>query len=689
MQKINVEGDITQFVHNGLTLSFRQTQNGYMLRGISVGKRKFENDFLPFNFNILGNCPGMLGADQGIYKNYVYDFKQYTFQEKDDKLVVGYSSELFGCKVVCDYEFVKDSAAVYCSMRLTAERDIVVTDFYPVFPVSVYSTSDDETFELSYRRNKWQGEGQWFTRTLAELDFEDYSVHPPLNDFSIVNLGSQTTVNFYPSLILKNKADKECVFIEGEPESSWKIGLSQWKSWDSAVNGSLLFYFSETEERNLHSRIALKKGERLETPRVLLAVGNDETPLMKSVYAAKRSREHRFISSATVVYNDYMNGLWAQPDDKKEKPLIDSAAKLGCDYFVIDDGWQINDGDNFRHGDWATDGNRFGDGGVKGILDYISARGMKPGLWLEPDVVGINSLPYRAHPEWLLTVGGKPYGYETRYFLDFQNAEVRAYLTGVIKRLYDLGVRYVKCDYNCSYLEADSGQNKLKENARAIKAFYREIARLFPDLIMENCASGAKRSENGFLREFDLQSISDQEIFSLYPSIIVGSLVNGLPEKTGIWSMPQPMLFNDRLSGKVTVPTDEEVIFNLVNGMAGVMTLGSMIDKLSERHLGFVKEAVELYKKLYALIGQSYPEYPLGLTRVNSKQHALLWKNDREDILFLWATGDPVFKIENAARYRRIFPDKADCVVENDKITLGANICAGIFAYRKQSTENK
>lgn len=191
-----------------------------MLHGISVGKRKFENDFLPFNFNISGNCPGRLGADQGIYKNYVYDFKQYTFQEKDDKLVVGYSSELFGCKVVCDYEFVKDSAAVYCSMRLTAERDIVVTDFYPVFPVSVYSASDDETFELSYGRNKWQGEGQWFTRTLAELDFEDYSVHPSLNDFSIVNLGSQTTVNFYPSLILKNKAAKECVFIEGEPESS-------------------------------------------------------------------------------------------------------------------------------------------------------------------------------------------------------------------------------------------------------------------------------------------------------------------------------------------------------------------------------------------------------------------------------------------------------------------------------------
>lgn len=97
----------------------------------------------------------------------------------------------------------------------------------------------------------------------------------------------------------------------------------------------MLFYFSETEERNQHSRIALKKGERLETPRVLLAVGNDETPLMKSVYAAKRSREHRFISSATVVYNDYMNGLWAQPD--AEGNTVHSADNLTCDKNTLKD----------------------------------------------------------------------------------------------------------------------------------------------------------------------------------------------------------------------------------------------------------------------------------------------------------------------------------------------------------------
>lgn len=683
MKKINIESNITQFIHSGMILDFKQTQSGYMLRGISTGKHTFDNEFLPFNFNISGNCPGMLGADQGIYKNYVYDFKQYMAEEREDELIIGYRSELFGCSVVCNYEFVKDAAAFYCTMRLIAKRDLSVTDFYPVFPISNYSARDGENLELSYRRNKWQGEGQWFTRTLSELDFEEYSVHPPLNDFSIVNLGSQTTVNFYPSLILKNNSTGESVIIEGEPECSWKIGLSQWRSWSDSSKDTLLFYFSEAEERNLHSQILLKKGESLETPRILVAVGNSTDPLMKSVYMAKRSSENRFISSATVVYNDYMNGLWAQPDEKKEKPLIEAAAKLGCDYFVIDDGWQVSDGENFRHGDWTTDSTRFGEIGVKGMLDYIAECGMKPGLWLEPEVVGINSLPYREHTEWLLTVGDRPYGYESRYFLDYRNPEVRAYLTGIIKRLYGLGVRYIKLDYNCSYLEADGGQNALKENTRAIKAFYREIAQLFPDLVLENCASGAKRSENGFLREFDLQSVSDQEIFSLYPSVIIGSSVNSLPEKTGIWAMPQPMLFNDRLSGLTTTLTDEGVIFNLINGMMGVMTLGSMIDKLSERHAELVKSAIAIYKNVYNVIKDSYPEYPLGLTRIRSEQHALLWKNDREDILVLWATGDPVFKIEHAERYRQVFPATPDCVIEKGKITLCESICARIFVFNK------
>ena len=148
MKKIT-ENNVTRFVHNGMVTEFVQTENGYMLRGISLGKRAFYNGFLPFNFAISGYCPGMLGVDQGIYKNYVFDFKQYTAEEEENALVIGYRSELFGCKVDCRYDFVDGAAAFYCTMRLTAERDIAVTDFYPVFPVSDYSSDDGENTTLS------------------------------------------------------------------------------------------------------------------------------------------------------------------------------------------------------------------------------------------------------------------------------------------------------------------------------------------------------------------------------------------------------------------------------------------------------------------------------------------------------------------------------------------------------------
>lgn len=117
--------------------------------------------------------------------------------------------------------------------------------------------------------------------------------------------------------------------------------------------------------------------------------------------------------------------------------------------------------------------------------------------------------------------------------------------------------------------------------------------------------------------------------------------------------------------------------------MAGVMTLGSMIDKLSEKHITLVKSAIAIYKKLYGVIKNSYPEFPLGLTRIRSDRHALLWKNDREDVLFLWATGNPVFEIENAAGYRQVFPAAADCVITGDTITLSEDVCARIFVREK------
>src|SRR5208282_32797 len=50
-------------------------------------------------------------------------------------------------------------------------------------------------------------------------------------------------------------------------------------------------------------------------------------------------RPHAQNSRCSVIFNDYMNCLQGNPTEAKELPLIDVAAKAGCEYYVIDAGW--------------------------------------------------------------------------------------------------------------------------------------------------------------------------------------------------------------------------------------------------------------------------------------------------------------------------------------------------------------
>lgn len=85
-----------------------------------------------------------------------------------------------------------------------------------------------------------------------------------------------------------------------------------------------------------------------------------------------------------------MNCLWADPTTEKELPLIDAAAKAGCEYFVIDAGWYAKGIWWDSVGEWKESRERFPKG-IRQVTDYIRSKGMIPGIWLELEVIGIHS----------------------------------------------------------------------------------------------------------------------------------------------------------------------------------------------------------------------------------------------------------------------------------------------------------
>lgn len=94
-----------------------------------------------------------------------------------------------------------------------------------------------------------------------------------------------------------------------------------------------------------------------------------------------------------VIFNDYMNCLWGKPTAEKEFPMIDAAARAGCEYYCIDAGWYA-DGDWWDSvGEWEVSSKRFPKG-LKEVTDYVKSKGMVPGVtdFLHPSIVSSSRL---------------------------------------------------------------------------------------------------------------------------------------------------------------------------------------------------------------------------------------------------------------------------------------------------------
>jgi alpha-galactosidase len=177
--------------------------------------------------------------------------------------------------------------------------------------------------------------------------------------------------------------------------------------------------------------------------------------------------------------------------------LIERAAALGCERFVLDDGWFKGRGDDRAGlGDWSVDAGKYPHG-LGRLAQRISDLGMEFGLWVEPEMVNPDSDLYRAHPDWALAVEGiaAPTA-RNQLVLDMARGEVRDYLFAALDRLLtELPIAYLKWDHN----------RDLSPNPRGAAqgaGSYDLLARLraaHPAVEIESCAGGGGRIDAGVI----------------------------------------------------------------------------------------------------------------------------------------------------------------------------------------------
>ncbi|MBQ9148534.1 MAG: alpha-galactosidase [Oscillospiraceae bacterium] len=247
-----------------------------------------------------------------------------------------------------------------------------------------------------------------------------------------------------------------------------------------------------------------------------------------------------------VLYNDW-EGCMFDFNQKRLLNLAKQARNLGCELFVLDDGWfGDRNSDNAGLGDYRVNTKKLPDG-LSGLADKINDLGMDFGLWFEPESVNEDSDLYRAHPDWALTDGFPAIPGRHQLLLDLTKPEVRDYIVENVTKILDSA--------HISYVKWDMNRHSVALGAKAhdyILGLYDVLSRIFrprPEILLESCSSGGNRFDLGMLcfgpqvwcsdNTDPISRLDIQEGLSyLYPQSTFGAHVSASPHAQTLRTTP-------------------------------------------------------------------------------------------------------------------------------------------------------
>lgn len=258
----------------------------------------------------------------------------------------------------------------------------------------------------------------------------------------------------------------------------------------------------------------LNPGEQFETPEVLITYSDKGVGGMsRNLHDAYREyviNEKTVRTARPIVINNWEATHFDFTEDQI-KAFVDSATELNVDTFVLDDGWfGERNSENSGLGDWKVNTEKL-PGGLNGLSEYVHDRGMKFGLWIEPEMINEDSELYREHPEYAIHIPGRALCRARKQFvLDLTKSEVRDRIVDDINKIIDENkIEYVKWDCNRNltefYSEGLDAERQGEFTHRYCLGFYdmcQRIVKAHPDVFFEGCSSGGARFDGGMLYYF-------------------------------------------------------------------------------------------------------------------------------------------------------------------------------------------
>ncbi len=344
----------------------------------------------------------------------------------------------------------------------------------------------------------------------------------------------------------------------------------------------------------------LKPGKVFETPALILGFSDKGAGKMSrqlhDFYRDKIMLKEKLDDHKRVLVNSWEAFYFSINEDKLLK-LADKAKEIGAEILVVDDGWfRRKDNDGNSLGDWYPVKEKF----PNGMAEFgrkVKAKGLKFGIWLEPEAMNTDSGLYRKHQDWCYHFKGRP-DKEMRHTvtLNITKKEVKEYLKKMIHRVItEYKPDYVKWDMNryVSETGAIDGTQAQLEHMKAAYELMDYLKSLNPAIILEGCAGGGGRMSGGMFSHVDQMWASDNNDPFCRQIIQYG---------TSLFYPAQVMCCHVAdspygLTGRASTP-----LFRVRTAMAGNLGTEANLLEWKDEEIAVLKREVALYKSVRDII---------------------------------------------------------------------------------------
>ena len=344
-------------------------------------------------------------------------------------------------------------------------------------------------------------------------------------------------------------------------------------------------FFAGINEEN--SAYNLAKGEKFVTPPLALTYSGEGLGGVSRNFH-RWGRNHRLAhgtETRKILLNSW-EGVYFDINEEGMLQMMSDIAAMGGELFVMDDGWfgvkYPRNNDSTALGDWDVDTRKLPHG-IKGLCDAAGERGIKFGIWIEPEMTNSVSELYEKHPEYIIKAprrkaiegrGG------TQLVLDLANPKVQDIVFNIVDTLMTgyPEIDYIKWDANApimnhgsQYQTADNQSHLYIDYHRGLEAALKRIRAKYPHLTIQACASGGGRANWGVLPYFDEFWVSDntdalQRIYMqwgtsyFFPAVAMASHISNAPNHQTFRTVPLKFRTDVAMSGRLGMEIQPKIM---------------------------------------------------------------------------------------------------------------------------------